>query len=301
MVLEPYTARELLRRRDLPKGRSRESQWTVGGYVAREGDDFRRRRRDVIAALSRAARDLDAMRVTLGQVIPQWPADRRARPSAFTRWMLHDLVGPDRQPIDEMLLTDGIAEAWRAAESADTRPEHQGDVPRRTALLESLAGDSELGSGAFVTDLRGRGWSSAEIAGELVALALAGWESTSAAVTSARTFGMGRSVDDVEVEQLLCRYPPSWLIVRELAEPVTWGEPGDLALVSPWLLSQSADPAAAMPFGVGPRKCPAELYSRAQIAVALAAFGGVPAEVGAPGLVDRRSAALLPISDRTVA
>lgn len=296
---DPLAARVFLRRRDLLKGRRHSSQESVGGYVARDGKEFRRRRSDVIVALARAAASRDAMRAALDRTITSWPKSRRVRPAQFTQWMLHDLIGPEPGSVDLDLLIGGICEAERSAERSQVGRPVQVATPQRSSLQAQLCKDARFGSGAFVVELRKRGWSPDDIAEEVVGLALAGWESTAAAVTSGRTLGLGPVVDDEDIGRLLQTYPPSWLIVRELPEGTDWGAPGDLVAVSPWLLHRSQIVAPPIPFGAGPRKCPADFYARTQIAVALRAFGGKTAVEGRAEILDRRSAALVPLSDRT--
>jgi len=141
-------------------------------------------------------------------------------------------------------------------------------------------------SAPFVQDLLARGWTTSQIAGEVVTLTFAGWASLAAVCRSARTLGVGgRDVTASDVTELLRVAPPGWLITRESVEPLRLaGRPapiaaGTLLVMSPWLLHRDPtswtrptefDPTRSgtlqhpgyLPFGAGSRGCPAERYSR---------------------------------------
>lgn len=312
VIIEPQRARELLRRRDLSKGRSAASRSIAGGYPSQDGPVFHRRRSEVILALARASAEVSAMRACLAATLGEIPPARMDRPAAFTHWMLLDLTRSHSSTLALDVVRTGIDAAERMAEAAQaTRPAADADSDARAALARALAGCVAGASSPFLEELRSRGWSDKEIVDELIGLALAGWESTAAAVTSALTIGLSSQPSEAEIEELLRLYPPSWLIVRTMTGDEDWGSAGDLAVVSPWLTQRSPAwqdaerfdpertkrqprPPAAMPFGAGPRRCPADLYARTQLMVALNAFGGALARPGRPALIGRRSATLLP-------
>jgi len=177
-------------------------------------------------------------------------------------------------------------------------------------------------SAPFVRDLLDRGWTTSEIAAEIVTLTFAGWASLAAVCRTARTVGVGgRDVTASDITELLRVAPPGWLITRETVEPLALAgrpdrvAPGTLLVMSPWLLHR--DPAfwerpttfdaarrgtrehpAYLPFGAGGRSCPAERYSRAVLHGLLAlqpAAASSPQPV--PSLTDERSACLVPQED----
>lgn len=163
----------------------------------------------------------------------------------------------------------------------------------------------------FTTTLQAAGWSRDDIADEVIGLATAGWESTAAAVTSGVTIGLGPGTTDAEISELLRLYPPSWLLTRLLRFPENPAKE-ELLVICPWLIHRNTSAwtgalvydasrfpsntpmTAYLPFGAGPRRCPADRYARAQISAALSVFGGNVPEPGQPQLIGRRSAALVP-------
>ena len=270
VVLDPLTARGLLLRRDVPKGRSAASREVVGGYPSLTGADFYHARSEVMVALARASTDTAAMSSSLKETIGAVSPLRRVAPAAYTRWMLHDLAGGKSTPIDLEILTEGVTAVTTDVEAAQAgEPSASGVARARDALICGLTERIDNENTVFLAELRSRGWSTSRIVNELIGLAVAGWESTAAAVGTAQALGMGSSPTSAEVSELLRLYPPSWLIVRQLTGDELWGAAGDLALVSPWLTHRSpvwrdaarfdperTDSVAAFPFGVGSRRCP---------------------------------------------
>ena len=266
----------------------------------------------MIVGLARAAAEIEAMRHSFLAIVGKALPPRVERPAAFTRWMLIDLTQSHPSALTLDVLQAGIDAAEGIAEAAQAgRPVAAVVADARRALAQALTGCVAGALSPFLTELRRREWTDEEIVDELIGLALAGWESTAAAVTSALTIGMPAWSGEAEVEELLRLYPPSWLIVRTMTGDERWGSAGELAVVSPWVTQRSGawenaesfdsnramrqpDSPAAMPFGAGPRRCPADRYARKQLLVALNALGGPPASVGRPALVGHRSATLLP-------
>ena len=306
VILDPTRARKLLRRHDLPKSRSAVSREEVGGYAAREAASFHRGRSAVVLGLARSAYDVNALASSLVATIGTVPPDRSKAPAAFTQWMLHDLLGGE--PVDLTTLKQGVTAMEALAESAQTGSPHPyGVTDARAALATTLAERVVEARSPFLDVLRGRGWAILEIVDELLNLVIAGWESTAAAVSTALTVGLPTHTRAADIAELLRLYPPSWLIARTMTGSEPWGAAGDLAVISPWLShrtsawrdSERFDPErtnniAAFPFGVGPRRCPADLYARTQVAVALSVFGGGKPVRGRPALIGHRSATLIP-------
>ncbi|TFC80061.1 cytochrome P450 [Cryobacterium sp. TMS1-20-1] len=318
LVLHAATARELLRNSP-PKGRGEISRSAVGGYPSHDGEIFRRRRRDVVAALSLAGADIDGMTNSLGggspSAAPTALPPRRERSAYFTAWMIGHLAGASAGGFDTHTLTRGIDDVMDAAKRAQAG-EPAEESPHRDLLVLALSSLLSTGRSPFLDHLRDAGWRDRDIVGELVVLAAAGWESTAAVVTSAVALGMSSRPSTGEVDELLRLFPASWLIVRALTGSEPWGQRGDLAVVSPWLIHRSDEnwPDAGvfdperfaeqrphpgyMPFGSGPRRCPADSYARSQVAVAMGRFGGGPDQQAEIGLLDCRSSALIPTDDR---
>ncbi|GAA5023752.1 hypothetical protein GCM10025734_81220 [Kitasatospora paranensis] len=185
----------------------------------------------------------------------------------------------------------------------------------RDDLLAFVAGLVVGGDSAFLRRLAADGWSSAQIAEELRAMVLAGWGSTTAAVLSAISLGVPPDAPTVAIDEALRLYPPSFMIARAVVEeravlPFTVG---DLVLVSPWLIHRhprgwrspdsydpgrwagTARPYWFLPFGIGPRRCPAARFARAQVSAALRLHRPAPCpRPGTLALVELRSPSLVP-------
>ncbi|MCP2243362.1 cytochrome P450 [Lentzea aerocolonigenes] len=294
LLSEASLGRATLSSEHVRKGRSPSSARGVGGYVSLGGDRFASARADVIAALRRAARD------EAGLVAAQ------ARPGTCLALVAH-LAGD----VPEGAFAESLAVLLR---ELTTRPDAETDQRRRVVGQLTTALSSES---SFVRELVARGWALTAIASEIIALSFAGWPSLAAAVRSAGTLGVtGSSVTDDTVSELLRVAPPAWLIVRECLRPLQLTgvsvPAGGLVMISPWLLHRDdrawPDSAAFvparpglrgspwyLPFGLGRRNCPAELYSRAFLHAALSLSAGrPPARHVRPGLLGGRSACLLP-------
>lgn len=147
-------------------------------------------------------------------------------------------------------------------------------------------------------------------------MVLAGWGSTTAATLSALALGV-RAPTRAAVDEVLRLYPPSFMIARRIAEPPPHPLPfllGDIVLISPWLIHRTptAWPAADLfdperrqrqprdrwflPFGLGPRRCPAATFARAQITAAVNRYSTrlKPPSARTLSLVEARSPALVP-------
>lgn len=311
IIIDPSKARALLRQRDLAKGRSAASRSAAGGYQSQDGEAFHHARRDVVVALARAAVDTEALGEALSTTVGREPPERANAPAVFTRWMLSHLVPTD--PINLGILKCGAAALEAVAESAQSGHDpEECALDARAEFARALADRVEVAGGPFLDELRSRGWTTSGIVAELMGLAIAGWESTAAAVTTALTIGLPKQVTAAEISELLRLYPPSWLIARVSSGTESWCEKGDILVVSPWLshrsrawrdadqfLPERNDRSSPFPFGAGPRRCPADLYARAQVTVAINQFGGREGVRGQSELLGHRSATIIPTPEPT--
>lgn len=294
LLSEPGVVRAALLSGAVRKGRPPASARGVGGYGVLGGDRIAVARADVMAALRKSALD------KAGLVACQAHHDTRY---ALVAHLAGELPGGR--------FTDDLVELF-AALTANPHVE-----PGVRATVADQLGTVVTSASAFVGELTVRGWGRAAIAAEILALTFAGWASLAAVIQSASTLGAtGPRTTAPIVSEVLRVAPPAWLISRECVEPLdlpTGQIPvGGLVLTSPWSLHRdnrgwshpsSFDPHRRgirrspwyMPFGVGRRHCPAELYSRAFLLVALSRMPESPlARCTAPALLGGRSACLLP-------
>jgi cytochrome P450 len=184
-------------------------------------------------------------------------------------------------------------------------------------LAEFIVGLANESNSAFLTRLRGAGWSTERISEELRAMVLAGWGSTTAATLSALTLGVDASPSKAAVDEVLRLYPPSFMMARTITQPPPPGFPfarEDLVVVSPWLIHRHPagwpaprqfdperwrQPPRArwfLPFGLGLSRCPAAAFARAQIATAMELYAAESMTLLSSelSLVESRSPALVP-------
>ncbi|WP_410611084.1 cytochrome P450 [Amycolatopsis sp. lyj-109] len=294
LLREPTTARKALSSAFVRKGRSPASARGVGGYVSLGGDRFIPARTDVLAALRRSASDQEGL------------ISSQAYPDTCLALVAH-LAGT--------LPDEAFAELLSAVvHELTVRPHVETD--QRRDLVDQLTATLSSTS-PFVRELTTRGWPGEAIASEIVALSFAGWSSLAAAIRSAQTLSVtGPTVSSSAISELLRIAPPAWLIVRECTDSLDLGATrvsvGTLLLTSPWLLhrdhrgwSQPTEFGPArrgtrtnpwyLPFSLGKRSCPAELYSRAFLQATLSRLPDQPAADDArPSLLGSRSACLLP-------
>jgi hypothetical protein len=290
------------------KSRPENSQRLLGGVGALRGERVREVKRELVNAMRAEATRPEQLRGHLRA------ADRGGSPvpEALTEMlsgaMLTQLTGRRPGTVDGARLRRLVLTAWSGLEGRNAGGRLWDE------LAEFIAGLVDGSDSAFLTRLRGAGWSVGRIAEELRAMVLAGWGSTTAATLSALTLGVSPSPSKAVIDEVLRLYPPSFMIARTITEPPPAGLPfarGDLVLVSPWLIHRAPtgwslpDRYASdrwrrqtgarwfLPFGLGPRRCPAATFAPAQIAAALELYAAEPAGA-ALSLVESRSPALVP-------
>jgi hypothetical protein len=142
----------------------------------------------------------------------------------------------------------------------------------------------------------------------------AGWGSTTAATVSALSLGIDLG-ERFALEEVLRLYPPSFMIARTVTEhtSVYPFELGDLLVMSPWLMHRSRKgwtqpdqfslqrwrsapkPPWFLPFGIGPRRCPAASFARLHAAIGVKELYRYAHSAGSQlALVEGRSPALVP-------
>jgi cytochrome P450 len=308
IVAQMPPARVLLTSSAGRKSRPESSQRLLGGVGALRGERVREVKRELVDAMRAEARR------------PAWPrehlraADRGGPlvPQALTETlsgaMLAQLTGRRPGTVDGARLRRLVSKAWSGLEGRDATGR------LRDELAEFIAALVHGSDSAFLMRLRGADWSADRITEELRAMVLAGWGSTTAATLSALALGVSPSPSKAAIDEVLRLYPPSFMIARTITEPPPAGLPfalGDLVLVSPWLIHR--DPAGwsepgryapdrrrrqacarwFLPFGLGPRRCPAATFAQAQIAGAIELYAAEPGDAEL-SLVESRSPALVP-------
>lgn len=320
IILDGDLARAILNSPDAVRGRTRESQARAGGFAGEDEDQLSVRRRTIMAALAAASDDQSGMqnhtasvcrRLGGGAVPALPPKDQRA--AAFSEAMVNHLLGVD--PLTGLppnLLDEEIQELSLGVEHSTAGPRPELARARRQVLVDLM----DVAPSAFLDNLFRAGWSRPEIVDEVLALALAGWESTAAAVTSGFSLEVQSSSTDAHIRELLRLYPPSWLLVRKCSSQINGWKfgPEEWLIISPWLIQRNElawkspndfIPARFapysprpwyFPFGAGARRCPGERYALAHIKVCLETLvdpetnDGVTRRVG---LLGRRSSALI--------
>lgn len=319
LILDGDLARDVLNSPHAHKGRKRHSQAKAGGFSAAAEHEFSVRRRTVMAALAAASADRQGMEkhtatvcARLGggtlRVLP--PVDQRA--TAFSEAMVNHLLGVDSHlGLPPNLLGDEIQELRHLVEECGTRSGSEPARARRDALADLMGTVPSV----FADKLFSAGWSRPDIVDEVLALALAGWESTAAAVTSGFSLNLQPPNADDYIRELLRLYPPSWLLVRTCSIAGGWKfGPEELLIISPWLIHRNESvwksaeefiPARFasstprpwyLPFGAGPRRCPGERYALAHIKVCLETLVDPDTNCGATNriaLLGSRSSALI--------
>lgn len=320
IILDAELARAILNSPDSVKGRSKESQARAGGFAGSDDSQRSVNRRAVMTALALASEDRAAIMQHCRAVLqrfghgktPLLPAiDERAE--ALTESMLNHLLGVSSAVgLPRGLLVDEIRELRFSVEHPEAAGRSVGSSARR-GMLGKLMGAAPS---PFMDHLGSAGWGNDEIVDEVLALSLAGWESTAAAVTSGVSMGLPGPVTVMEVRELLRLYPPSWLLVRKCAGPIGGLDftSDELLIISPWLIQHnekgwesphefipgrfaSFSPRTwYFPFGAGPRRCPAERYAMVQIEICLELL--LSGDVYEPGprrvgLLNGRSSALI--------
>ncbi|NUR94412.1 MAG: cytochrome P450 [Kribbellaceae bacterium] len=267
------------------KSRPKDSQLRLGGVGARQGESVRSLKRELVLAMGSVASDRSLMERHLFAALESMagPVDGAHLTEALTSSTLTLLAAAEPGSVPGKQLRELVFGTW-----ADVEAGGPGSVV--DALYRFILDLLRTSRSPFMTSLRNRDWTAEEVAEELRAMFLAGWGSTAAAVLSSISLGVAeRLAEEFVFDEVIRLYPPSFMIGRTIAE-VTAGQPfrlGDVVLISPWLIHRNprgwSEPARFdvgrwrergvgspwfLPFGLGPRRCPAATFARAQAATA---------------------------------
>jgi Cytochrome P450 len=316
LVVDGPIARALLKSPKVGKSRPETGQKYLGGVGALQGPPAEQAKRQLIKALNAAARNGKAttthLRAAIGDVrsIP----DSGHLTEAFSASMLTQLSGTAPGSVGRPLIRDLVTKTWEVLELLQDAPEidQTPDDDCLEQFLQTLLSDS---GSDFLDILRETGWTNGRIALELRAMVLSSWGSTTAATLSALSLDFEANNDRFFLNEAMRLYPSSFLIGRTILDrdgrfPF---EVGDLVVVSPWLIHRSnagwTHPDSFdlnrwkggsvgdwfIPFGAGPRRCPAPAFAKAQISAALNLFEGLSTPEGATLLmVEQRIPSLVP-------
>jgi cytochrome P450 len=315
LVADYPMARRLLTSTAGRKSRPDASQTLLGGVGAQRGARVRDTKRLLIHAMGGEARDSRRLGDHLRGALRGWGAG--AAPGrlteAFSTALLTQLTGGRPGALDGDRLRALVLATWE-------RLEH----PHAAASRSGLGTDDDLaafihrlvgaGRSPFLDVLRADGWDDRRVTEELRSMLLAGWGSTTAATVTAMTLGLRAPLAPAALDEVLRLCPPSFMIARTVTERSAAGPfaPGDLVVASPWLIHRNAAgwhdplrfdperrPAAGtqrwfLPFGAGPRRCPAATFARAHVQAALRELAPEerPCDDPAPVLIEGRSPAL---------
>lgn len=291
------------------KARPASSQRLLGGVGALRGAPVRQVKRQLVEAM--LAEPHDAVSRHLHANLMGQPLESRLLTEALSAALLTQLCGRPPGSVDGALLRRLVVRSWNGLE----RDHPAGRLDDELACyLTKLVDGAES---PFLGRLRGAGWSTRTIAEELRGMVLAGWGSTTAATLSALALGAGAQMSRATADEVLRLYPPSFMIARTITEPPPRPlpfVPGEIVVVSPWLIHRDpagwADPERFdpgrwrrqprdrwfLPFGLGPRRCPAAAFARTQMTAAVDWYSARLSQPAARrvSLVESRSPALVP-------
>lgn len=267
------------------KSRPAASQIKLGGIGAQQGARVRSLKRELLVALGSLAGQDDlvaehvAASLNTGRGGPL-----TGLTEALTAASISLVVGGPPGFVSKADLRERVMQSWQGIED-DGGSSLQDSFYDYLQKLVSGASESK-----FLSSLAADGWPQDKIVEELRAMVLAGWGSTAAVITSAVSLGVAGDLRSPFIlDEVLRLYPPSFMIGRTATGKSSEFpfKSGETLLISPWLIHRSsrawaspldfrpgrwADrvPGAApgsLPFGLGPRRCPASRFARTQATV----------------------------------